>query len=581
MTRKTNRLELLQIPKPCPSDWEKMMGDDRKRFCIACHKYVYNLSAMSRREAEALIEDSQGKVCARFTRLADGQVITHEPPIILHHINRRPSPIAAAIVTAMLSLSPAIAAPQPSQINNQAVSQTETSGPKNPIDSQGSMARFHGTVLDAYKAVIAGAKVTLIEDTALTEQTTTTSNEGTFYFETVKAGFYSLRVEAPGFANSETRGITLNANQSQEIELTLSTMRMEVTAGIVEAASYPLRELYTKSDRVIIARIGESVVVETAGESKTLMTTLNVSSTLKGSDHKTTAYVYHSIYGDEQRLFKPGENVLLFLTQREKQKKQKPGYELFDSVRGVKKLSDDDLKAYTRHINELANFLKDGKLENAELVEWLVRCAEDNATRWEGAMELASSVRSLRELQEEQESEEEGDEAEESDSQVSSAAEPAAEEPTETDEGAELATKLSDAQKERLVKAFLRLEKFNEGDLELLEVVSFFKDSRLVPFLMSHLHGVESAPPRYAESLMNTLAEFLNDETITEAVEKYSDEVSYDDLEDEGNSSAEADEEITVDEASEKKVAIEQRSQMLKQFLVLVEQKLSQPTSLN
>ncbi len=344
-------------------------------------------------------------------------------------------------------------------------------------------------------------------------------------------------------------------------------------SGKIVAPEHPLRTLYTNSDRVVIARVGESAVVETAGESQTLATTLQVSSTLKGADHKAMLYVYHSVYGDEQRLFKPGDNVLLFLTQREKQKKQKAGYELYDTFRGVKKLSDNDLKAYARHIKELADYLKDGKLENAELVEWLVRCAEDQATRWEGATELAASARELRDRQEE-----ESDEAEEVDVEEETATtEQATEEPAATDdEDSELVAKLSEAQKDRLVKALLGVDKFNEGDLELLEVVTYFKDSRLIPFLVSHLRSLESAPPKYAENLLNTLAEFLNDETISEAVEKYSDEVSYDDLEDEEDRS----EELSVDQASKNKTDVEQRSQLLKQVLRLIDQKLSQPTPL-
>jgi hypothetical protein len=35
------------IPTPCPMDWDRMPGDDRKRFCGACGKHVFNVSRMT------------------------------------------------------------------------------------------------------------------------------------------------------------------------------------------------------------------------------------------------------------------------------------------------------------------------------------------------------------------------------------------------------------------------------------------------------------------------------------------------------------------------------------------------------
>ena len=48
-------LEKLRIANPCPARWEEMQGDERVRFCGTCKKSVYNLSALQRSEAEALV----------------------------------------------------------------------------------------------------------------------------------------------------------------------------------------------------------------------------------------------------------------------------------------------------------------------------------------------------------------------------------------------------------------------------------------------------------------------------------------------------------------------------------------------
>jgi hypothetical protein len=74
-------LEEIQIASPCSADWAKMEGDDRVRFCRECHKNVYNLSTVSRAEAERLIRDVEGVNCVRLYRRADGTIITDDCPV--------------------------------------------------------------------------------------------------------------------------------------------------------------------------------------------------------------------------------------------------------------------------------------------------------------------------------------------------------------------------------------------------------------------------------------------------------------------------------------------------------------------
>ena|SRR5690348_4994624 len=74
-------LNVIEIQQPCPADWEAMQGDDRARFCTHCQKNVYNLSAMTADDAQALICQSAGNLCARFARSETGEVLTldYEP----------------------------------------------------------------------------------------------------------------------------------------------------------------------------------------------------------------------------------------------------------------------------------------------------------------------------------------------------------------------------------------------------------------------------------------------------------------------------------------------------------------------
>jgi hypothetical protein len=75
-------LESLRVASPCPARWEEMIGDERMRFCGTCAKNVYDLSAMTREEAEAFVERHGGQgVCVTFRRRRDGKVLTSDCPV--------------------------------------------------------------------------------------------------------------------------------------------------------------------------------------------------------------------------------------------------------------------------------------------------------------------------------------------------------------------------------------------------------------------------------------------------------------------------------------------------------------------
>ena len=71
----------VKVASPCAARWGHMIGDDRARFCAQCQKHVYNLSAMTSREAVALIREKEGKLCARFYQRSDGTVLTSDCPL--------------------------------------------------------------------------------------------------------------------------------------------------------------------------------------------------------------------------------------------------------------------------------------------------------------------------------------------------------------------------------------------------------------------------------------------------------------------------------------------------------------------
>jgi hypothetical protein len=97
--RKTNINEL-RIAKPCPASWADMSGDDRVRHCSLCQQNVYDLSTMTRKEVEHVIQAREGRVCVRMYRRDDGKVMTADCPRGLAIARRR----AASLVLACASL---------------------------------------------------------------------------------------------------------------------------------------------------------------------------------------------------------------------------------------------------------------------------------------------------------------------------------------------------------------------------------------------------------------------------------------------------------------------------------------------
>ena len=92
----TNPFDNISVAFPCPANWDEMFGDDRKRFCGDCKLNVYNLSDMTRREAENLLINSEGRLCVRFFRRADGTVLTKNCPVGWQAVRQRVSRVATA-----------------------------------------------------------------------------------------------------------------------------------------------------------------------------------------------------------------------------------------------------------------------------------------------------------------------------------------------------------------------------------------------------------------------------------------------------------------------------------------------------
>ncbi len=102
MRRFSSPLDNVSVAAPCPADWNRMIGGDRVRFCGQCQLNVYNLSALSKDEAESLIVRTEGRLCVRFFRRKDGSIISEDCPVGLRALKRRASRIRKAVASSLL-----------------------------------------------------------------------------------------------------------------------------------------------------------------------------------------------------------------------------------------------------------------------------------------------------------------------------------------------------------------------------------------------------------------------------------------------------------------------------------------------
>lgn len=102
MAKYTDPLSRVRIAAPCHADWDSMTGTERARFCSSCNLHVYNLSAMTRTEAECLVVESEGRLCVHFYRRSDGTILTQNCPVGVQRLKQRAQRMATATISAVL-----------------------------------------------------------------------------------------------------------------------------------------------------------------------------------------------------------------------------------------------------------------------------------------------------------------------------------------------------------------------------------------------------------------------------------------------------------------------------------------------
>ena len=218
MTQKEKSLDRLYVSSPCNADWETMPGDERVRFCSQCHLNVYNISALTRKQAEKLIAETEGRLCAKLYRRQDGTIITRDCPIGIRAIKRRVSNVANAALAAIIGIF---------------ANQTSVWAEDGHKDCKHYTARIIrsqrtqtpglilGTVYSEIKEGIPDSKVTIVNEETKREYTSVTNGEGKYRFSSLPAGSYSIVVESSGFAVFRKKALKINEDEALQFDVTM------------------------------------------------------------------------------------------------------------------------------------------------------------------------------------------------------------------------------------------------------------------------------------------------------------------------------------------------------------------------
>jgi hypothetical protein len=200
-------IERIRIASPCSANWEQMAGDDRVRHCTECRLNVYNFAAMTRSEAERVIEEREGRLCARIYRRADGTILTKDCPVGLRAAFWRATRVASVALAAIVSMRTAKA---------QSSAATPQSAPVVGNDQQ--MKGLSLTVMDPSGGVVSGAEVRIWNVITGEFTLAKTDSRGQINRDDLPPGPYGIVIHMQGFKRVQ-QDVTVPSEQVLTLQL--------------------------------------------------------------------------------------------------------------------------------------------------------------------------------------------------------------------------------------------------------------------------------------------------------------------------------------------------------------------------
>ncbi|NOT47335.1 MAG: hypothetical protein HOP17_06245 [Acidobacteria bacterium] len=245
---------------------------------------------------------------------------------------------------------------------------------------------------------------------------------------------------------------------------------------------------------------------------------------------------------------KNGDTLLLFVKNGE----DGEAPTLTDYRDGIKKMPTEKIGVYEARINDLNSIFSAKKVSEARILDWLIRCAEDPATRWEGTFELLRSVRNQKWREEAEQGRKERVESGSPNDEIAAADEEEQQSEESGNVDADIFAKMLDANhKQTLANILLNFgsgghavkdsgkDEYVPGDRELIQLVAQWGDPRLIAFLIDRIRAGSDDASDTAEK-MQMVAEILKNESVSDIAEKYS-QTAYEDDDDTVEGKAPAD----------------------------------------
>jgi carboxypeptidase family protein len=209
--------------------WDDMAGNERVRFCSQCKLNVYDISAMTKSEAESFIANAEGRICAKLYRRADGSIMTRDCPVGLRAIRKRVSRATAAAFSALVSLFGGSAT-----FAQQQQPKNESRVDVHRMLRRYGQASIEGTIFDVFGAVVPDTQIKLINESTKREVTTKANENGRFRISDLENGIYTIQVHVNGFRKLEQLGLEVSDEQSVNLVVTLIVG--EALTGVVVTA---------------------------------------------------------------------------------------------------------------------------------------------------------------------------------------------------------------------------------------------------------------------------------------------------------------------------------------------------------
>lgn len=225
MSQQAFDINKLRVAAPCSVPWETMTGDDRVRRCNSCELSIYNISEMTASEVRNLIEQTEGRVCARLYKRADGSVITKDCPVGLRRFYKRTAQFAGAALSTIFALF-SFGFGQSNAKNEKTC---KTSGKIVSVESR-NLNLVEGTITNSNCAIVPGAKITLINVNTKREYQVTSNKKGYYRILLNAPGLYQYKAEFPGFL---TYGKTLDISNNESLQINASLEVASEMIGII------------------------------------------------------------------------------------------------------------------------------------------------------------------------------------------------------------------------------------------------------------------------------------------------------------------------------------------------------------